>query len=201
MILKSGSISAWTKPADVQEATLPDASGHSCADGGQYHSVQMPQDMSNGTQSRLALPTAMSLDLPLIPDVPAEPTSTGPMDYPNTMYPNPVPNSTAMPAIGENYHLQAQPNSEVCAFDERIMPGGMPFAHSSAFLLAKVNSFSRYSGILICIDLLIQKKQSIGEVPSQICIKKLSSSEAQGIVCSNLDQEGSGLLLRSQQGR
>ena len=64
-------------------------------------------------QPRLPLPSAMSLDLPLIPDVPAGQNTSAPLDYSAAMYSTLVPNSTAMPGVGDNYNLEAQPNSEV----------------------------------------------------------------------------------------
>ena len=82
------------------------------ADAGQYESVQLPFDMSNGARPSLPLPSAMSLDLPLIPEVPAQPTATAPGGYSNGMYALSVPNSTAMPAIGDSYN-DMQPNSAV----------------------------------------------------------------------------------------
>lgn len=73
---------------------------HSHADAGQYDSIQFPSDVSNSTQPNIPLPSAMSLDLPLIPDVPAE--QAGPSPF-SQAAPYSIPNPTSMPPIGNNY--------------------------------------------------------------------------------------------------
>ena len=70
--------------------------------------MEFPSDLNNTAQQQnIPLPSAMSLDLPLIPDVPAE--QAGPTPF-SQAAPYSISNGNAMPHIGNTYQI---PTSEV----------------------------------------------------------------------------------------
>lgn len=88
--------------------------------------MHFPGDANNTMQPKLDLPSAMSLDLPLIPDILPEQPRNAPLNHGDISYPSLLPDNHTMPmignrdlsnndmpAIGMNYSYSAQPSTEV----------------------------------------------------------------------------------------